>query len=109
MDEAFVLMNGRRGQIGDVNGQTGTRVIRWHRGHRPAWEDRAFWRPGLAPTAFLGKCSAGVNVKGGSDGPGELSYALWGHGGRARRPPDGPDGLGARAAKSPAREGRVRG
>ena len=42
--------------------------------------------------------------EGGSDGPGELSYALWGHGGRARRPPDGPDGLGARDAKSPGEE-----
>ena len=42
--------------------------------------------------------------EGGSDGPGELSYALWGHGGRARRPPDGPYGLGARDAKSPAEE-----
>ena len=41
--------------------------------------------------------------EGGSDGPGELSYALWGHGGRAQRPPDGPDGLGARATQSPER------
>ena len=31
--------------------------------------------------------------EGASDGPGEPSYALWGHGGRPRRPPDGPDGL----------------
>ena len=35
---------------------------------------------------------------------GELSYDLWGHGGRALRSPDGPDGLGARATQSPVRE-----
>ena len=42
-------------------------------------------------------------------GPGELSYALWGHGGRARRPPDGPDGLGRTTRRSPGEEGRVNG
>ena len=100
--EAFVLMNGRRGQIGDVNGQAGTRVIRWHRGHRAAWEDRLL-AAGTRPDCLSGQMFRWCECEGGSDGPGELSYALWGHGGRARRPPDGPDGLGARGAKSPVR------
>ena len=95
-------MNGRRGQIGDVNGQTGTRVIRWHRGHRAAWEDRLL-AAGTRPDCLSGQMFRWCECEGGSDGPGELSYALWGHGGRARRPPDGPDGLGARGAKSPVR------
>ena len=105
MDEVYVLMNGRRGQIGDVNGQTGTRVIRWHRGHRAAWEDRLL-AAGTRPDCLSGKIIRWCECEGGSDGPGELSYTLWGHGARARRPPDGPDGLGARDAKSP---GGVRG
>ena len=93
-------MNGRRGQIGDVNGQTGTRVIRWHRGHRAAWEDRLL-AAGTRPDCLSGQMFRWCECEGGSDGPGELSYALWEHGGRARRPPDGPDGLGARGAKFP--------
>jgi len=93
----------RRGQIGDVNGQTGTRVIRWHRGHRAAWEDRLL-AAGTRPDCLSGQMFRWCECEGGSDGPGELSYALWGHGGRARRPPDGPDGLGARAAQSPVGE-----
>jgi len=96
-------MNGRRGQIGDVNGQTGTRVIRWHRGHRAAWEDRLL-AAGTRPDCLSGQMFRWCECEGGSDGPGELSYALWGHGGRARRPPDGPDGLG-RAPRSP--RGRI--
>ena len=35
----------------------------------------------------------------------ELSYALWGHGGRARWLPDGPVGLGRATRKFPAQEG----
>ena len=38
--EAFVLINGRRGQRGDVIGQTGTMVLRWCRRERPHREDR---------------------------------------------------------------------
>ena len=38
--EAFVLMNGRRGQRGDVIGQTGTMVLRWCRRERAPSEDR---------------------------------------------------------------------
>ena len=34
-------------------------------------------------------CAPGAAAAGGDGG--ELSYALWGHGGRARRLPDGPD------------------
>ena len=49
--------------------------------------------------------SAGGNVKDVPTVPGsstgELSYALWGHGERSRRSPDGPDGLGARGRKIP--------
>ena len=60
-------------------------------------------RTARGPTASKPARAARCECEGGSGGPGELSYALWGHGGRARRPPDGPDGLGARDAKSPAR------
>ena len=79
LDEAFVLMNGQRGQIGDVNGQTGTRVIRWHRGHRAAWEDRLL-AAGTRPDCLSGQMFRWCECEGVSDGPGELSYALWGHG-----------------------------
>ena len=51
-----------------------------------------------------------VNVKGAETVQGSYDCILrppgatgLGHGGRARRPPDGPDGLGARDAKSPGR------
>ena len=40
----------------------------------------------------------------GKMGPREPSYALWGHGGRPRRPPDGPDGLGRATRRSTVRE-----
>ena len=42
------------------------------------------------------------DCEGGSDGPQELSYALWGHGGRGRRPKDGPEDLGRRPAAARA-------
>ena len=43
-------------RIGDVNGQTGTRVIpfRWHRGHSAAWEDRLL-ADGTRPDCLSGQ------------------------------------------------------
>ena len=51
--EAFVLMNGRRGQRGDVIGQTGTRVRRWCRRYRAPSGDRLL-RPRRARTCLSG-------------------------------------------------------
>ena len=65
----------------------------------------AFWLGKSVTVAFFSDKVRWWECEGASDGAGELFYALWGHGGRARRPPDGPDGLGRATRKFPAREG----
>ena len=67
----------------------------------------AFWRGKSVTVAFFSDKVRWWECEGASDGPGEPSYALWGHGGRPRRPPDGPDGLGRATRKFPVREGEL--
>ena len=64
----------------------------------------AFCRGKSVTVAFFSDKVRWWECEGCSYGAGELSYALWGHGGRPRRPPDGPDGLG-RATRHDPRDG----
>ena len=64
----------------------------------------AFWLGKSVTVAFFSDKVRWWECEGPSYGAGELSYALWGHRGRARRPPDGPDGLGRATRKFPAEE-----
>ena len=100
---------------GDVVGQTGTMVLRSTMVQTSARERApsrsvavsqrtAFWQ-GKSATVALLLFSDKVrwwDCEGGSDGPRELPYALWGHGGQPRMPKDGRRSRRPRAARPAA-------
>ena len=95
--EAFVHVNGRRGQRGDEIGHSGTRVRQWCRRERAPSERTAFWRARRAPgLAFPGIRPAGGNVKDVPTVPG--SYLT----------PSGSRGTGSAAAGRSRRLRRAR-